>query len=549
MKLRIILTTLLFLLVYSAAMAQVPQAFHYQAVARDASGSVLMNQDISVQISVLKGSETGDVAYVETHSVTTSEVGIFTLEIGTGTQVGESSFASVNWASDNYYLALAIDVTGGTTYEALGASRLLSVPYALMAQKAVEAAVDFPTQIVLDTSAGDTSLIVNAVGITGLTAIRGNASTSGSNRGLAGTANSEASNPNANYGVFGSAPGLGTGSQIGVLGSAVNHDATGSNFRYGTYGQAASQGRENIGGFGIGLGTGNGDIVMPGEEVNGYVGSVNAGMIGWAQGNLNYNIGVRGRAYGSAGSRANVGVQGTADATANAHNIAFDVLVLNSQLRNTGMRGYVGRSPNSTGIELTVGEDSGNNKGMVLYVNRDGSSSIGAEIHADTALVLHGYTFSHNGATYNGNVQVNGDLSYSGSLNNTSDRNLKENIIPIDNALDIIMQLEPSSYNFKGNGSFNGLPLSTGLHYGLMAQDVEKVLPALVKSNTHVYSEEKEKGDQGPVSELESVIKEMEYKSLNYTELIPFLIKAMQEQQELIKALESKIADMEKSGK
>lgn len=534
MKLRIILTTLVFLLVYSAAMAQVPQAFHYQAVARDASGLVLMNKDISVQISLLKGSESGDVTYTETHSVTTSEVGIFTLEIGAGTQVGEAAFASVNWASDNFYLAIAIDITGGTTYEALGASKLLSVPYALMAQKAVEAAVDFPTQIILDTSAGDTSLIVNAVGLNGLTAIRGNASTSGSNRGLAGTANSEASNPNSNYGVFGSAPGLGTGNQIGVLGSAINNDGTG-NRRYGLFGQAGSKAVENIGSFGLAIGQGNGDIVLPGEEVNGYIGSVNVGKVGFATQNLNYNLGIRGRVYGTTGARINVGAQGFAEVTASGGNVGVEAYARNSLTSNTGF--------------FTSVNGAADNYGMRMFVSRDGTKSIGAEIHADTALVLHGYSFSHYGATYNGNVKVNGDLSYSGSLNNTSDRNLKENIIPIDNALDIIMQLEPSSYNFRGNGSFNGLPLSTGLHYGLMAQDVERVLPALVRSNTHAYTEENERSDQGPNSEMEFVSKEMEYKSLNYTELIPFLIKAMQEQQELIKALESKIADLEKSGK
>lgn len=526
---------------------QVPQGFNFQALARGSDGSALANQNVSVEIKVIQGSESGTVVYTETHDITTNEAGLFQIVIGEGETSGD--FSSIDWSVDNYYVGLAADPDGGTDFEELGTTRLLSVPYAFVAKNVIDGVSvgEVPiTQYELNTAEGDTSFIVNAIGTDGLTALRGNASTEGFNRGVTGTANNTETNTNSAYGVSGIAPGMGTGTHIGVFGSAVNGDAVGTGWRYGMYGQALSKHRENIGGFGIGLGDGNGHIVLPGEEVNGNVGSVNAGLIGWAQGNLNYNIGVRGRAYGNTGARANVGVQATSDATANSHNIGVDVFVLNSQQLNTGLFGFVNGAPNNRGIELFVGGNSGQNTGMILNVSRNGASSIGAEIHADTSLVLHGYSFSHSGATYNGNVQVNGDLSYSGSLNNTSDRSLKENITPIQNALDVIMRLEPASYNYRGNGSLNGLPLSTGLHYGLIAQDVEQVLPALVKNNIHTYRDIKEVELPGPDTELQTIIKEMEYKSLNYVELIPMLIKAVQEQQEKIDELEKELDKLKK---
>lgn len=130
-----IVKTLLFtrmvLFFASDVLAQVPQAFSYQAVARDASGDVIANSAISVQVKVVRGTEDGDVIYIETHNVTTSAIGSFSLEIGAGTPVGPT-FGSIDWALDTYFLALAVDVTGGTTYVDLGATKVLSVPFALV---------------------------------------------------------------------------------------------------------------------------------------------------------------------------------------------------------------------------------------------------------------------------------------------------------------------------------------------------------------------------------------------------------------------------------
>ena len=114
--------------------SQSPQAFKYQAVARDSLGEVLANQPVSFQISILQGSITGTAVYVETHDTTTNEQGLVNLEIGNGTFVS-GDFATIGWGGDNYFLQIEMDEAGGTAFQLIGTSQLFSVPYALYAER------------------------------------------------------------------------------------------------------------------------------------------------------------------------------------------------------------------------------------------------------------------------------------------------------------------------------------------------------------------------------------------------------------------------------
>jgi hypothetical protein len=60
------------LLCTMALFAQSPQAYKYQAVARDGAGNVLAGKAVSLRISILQGSINGSTAYSETHSKTTA---------------------------------------------------------------------------------------------------------------------------------------------------------------------------------------------------------------------------------------------------------------------------------------------------------------------------------------------------------------------------------------------------------------------------------------------------------------------------------------------
>ena len=123
------LITAFFTMLSLATFAQSPpEAFSYQGVARDNGGNVLANQLIGLRIAIQDG--IGADLYVERHTLTTNDFGLFNTAIGTGIIIS-GSFASIDWSSDNHYVNVRIDPTGGTSYVNLGISQLLSVPYAL----------------------------------------------------------------------------------------------------------------------------------------------------------------------------------------------------------------------------------------------------------------------------------------------------------------------------------------------------------------------------------------------------------------------------------
>ncbi|MBN2174514.1 MAG: hypothetical protein JW731_10290 [Bacteroidales bacterium] len=113
--------------------AQSPQAFKYQAVARDASGELISNQQVSFQISLLHGGPTGTVVYSETFDPVTNDQGLVNLEIGNGIVVS-GDFGTIDWSLGDYFLQIEMDETGGTNYQIMGTSQLLSVPFAMYAE-------------------------------------------------------------------------------------------------------------------------------------------------------------------------------------------------------------------------------------------------------------------------------------------------------------------------------------------------------------------------------------------------------------------------------
>lgn len=111
----------------------VPQGINYQAIARTASGSIYVNKNIKVKLSVLQGSSSGTVQYSESHLVKTNEFGLFSLKIGAGTPFS-GSFSSITWNTANQYLKVEIDPNGGDNFVVIGTNELLSVPYAFYAE-------------------------------------------------------------------------------------------------------------------------------------------------------------------------------------------------------------------------------------------------------------------------------------------------------------------------------------------------------------------------------------------------------------------------------
>ncbi|MVT11291.1 OmpA family protein [Chitinophaga tropicalis] len=104
----------------------------YQAVARDAKGSVYALKPIQIRFSILAGSPTGTAVYVERQSKQTTLLGLFSATIGQGTpEVG--SFNTIPWSNGNQYLKVEIEANADGNFMQAGVMPFMAVPYALYA--------------------------------------------------------------------------------------------------------------------------------------------------------------------------------------------------------------------------------------------------------------------------------------------------------------------------------------------------------------------------------------------------------------------------------
>ena len=123
---------LLFILATNWLKAQIPLAFNYQGIALDAIGEPIISSSIGIKISILKGSIDGSVSYSETHQATTSNTGLFDINIGRGTPV-ENNISEVDWAVAAHFLSIELDITGGQDFQFASVVELHAVPYAFVA--------------------------------------------------------------------------------------------------------------------------------------------------------------------------------------------------------------------------------------------------------------------------------------------------------------------------------------------------------------------------------------------------------------------------------
>lgn len=114
----------------------VPPVIKYQAVLRDVEGEPMVERaNLAVRITLRQGSPAGTILYQETHTdLTTDAFGLLLLEIGRGqvAAAGCGSLSEVPWKNSPIYAQVEIQADDNG-YTMMGASELLSVPYALYA--------------------------------------------------------------------------------------------------------------------------------------------------------------------------------------------------------------------------------------------------------------------------------------------------------------------------------------------------------------------------------------------------------------------------------
>jgi len=118
--------------------SQAPEKLTYQGVARNATGETLKETNIEIKFGVHAGTAGGELVWEETHATLTNEFGLFTLKIGDdGATAGSgtlSSFSEIDWASTQYFLNVQMKVDA--SFEDMGTTEMLSVPYAMFAKYA-----------------------------------------------------------------------------------------------------------------------------------------------------------------------------------------------------------------------------------------------------------------------------------------------------------------------------------------------------------------------------------------------------------------------------
>jgi uncharacterized protein (TIGR02145 family) len=119
-----ILFLALFLFPALALLSQSPQGIPYQAVMRNADGSVMASSAVSMTFMIHDGTANGTIVYQESHALTSNAQGLVSCVVGNGT-ASQGTFASINWGSGAKFLHVML----GTTE--LGTQQMLSVPYAL----------------------------------------------------------------------------------------------------------------------------------------------------------------------------------------------------------------------------------------------------------------------------------------------------------------------------------------------------------------------------------------------------------------------------------
>lgn len=117
----------------------------------------------------------------------------------------------------------------------------------------------------------------------------------------------------------------------------------------------------------------------------------------------------------------------------------------------------------------------------------------------------------------------------------TSDARMKKNIQPLSMGLQEVLKLNPVSYEWKSAKD------GVGSNIGFIAQDVEKIIPqAVVHSQVTEEEIANAKANHKPVPAITDPY------GMKYTEIIPVLVKAVQEQQAEIVSLKNQLEELKK---
>lgn len=196
--------------------------------------------------------------------------------------------------------------------------------------------------------------------------------------------------------------------------------------------------------------------------------------------------------------------------------------ITNNLLSSTGASTYgvysnLSQTPVTTGFPTLYNiygrsTDSDAYTSYGLYGYASGASNANYGVYAFAPATTNSYAGYFSGNTYcTGAYQP-------------SDVRLKSDIAPLPAGLKTIMQLRPKKYSYDRD-KYDFMNLPEGEQFGFLAQELETLLPNLVNDSFQAYDEAKSDTPEG---------QGFNFKAVNYIGIIPILVAALQEQQEII---------------
>lgn len=229
-------------------------------------------------------------------------------------------------------------------------------------------------------------------------------------------------------------------------------------------------------------------------------------------------------------------VSGTAASSSSVYGLETDI-ILNGSGTAFGVNSSISSTGTGTGSRYGVysvvssGTTAGNTGTICGVLGFGISNSLNS---TGPVYGIYGQTTDGGGTGTHYAGYFSGDVAYTGTITDVSDRRLKKNIQPMPGMLSKLMQLKPSTFLYRSD-EYKFMSLPTESQLGLIAQEVETLFPEAVTDNTHP-------GEMD--SEGKTIGAPFDYKGVDYTVMIPVLIKGMQEQQVQIEELKSTISKL-----
>lgn len=521
------------------------ESFTFQGIVRNNQGTLITNSSVSFRFSFIETSETGPVAYQETQTVTTNQNGLATLRIGEGTVIS-GDFNLLDWSSNTYFLKTEIDPIGGSNYTISDIKKMNSVAYAKYANKALTSY--FVSNLSVDNATLSGNGYTTPLKLASQNATTGQVLKYNGTSWIPGNDNSDQywyytppSNPNYPetgrlqtivYGRMGfgyppfSSNGFhfrhpngdlwlestgDTDANFQIMSAANKSSVINFNQGWNMYWQIGSDPSTN---FYIWR---NGMTHLFTIDTSGDVNIYRSLTI---SGNSNNNMDLN--VSGNAAFSGSVGI-GTTSPT--------NKLSVNGNANfagNIGLSGYSPVSYASIALPATLGTK------ILLYPGSSGFAGLGVyanevRLHTDVSVGKVSFGWADNSGNYteygkfyndgNYRLAVYGNIWANGTTY-SSDERFKKNITSIENPLNRLSQINGVEYEMNTN-TFPERNFQKGKQMGLIAQNVEKVVPEAVSEN------------------------EDGYKGVDYARLVPLLIESIKEQQKEIEELQKQIKILE----